>query len=61
MASKLLKKSLGATDERVRMSGEILGAMDVVKCYAWETSFRQRIDETRDLELSWIKKNAILR
>ena len=36
MASTLLKKSLGSTDERVKLVGEILGSMDVVKCYAWE-------------------------
>lgn len=36
MASALLKKSLGSTDERVKLVGEVLGAMDVVKCYAWE-------------------------
>lgn len=36
MSSALLKKSLGSTDERVKLVGEVLGAMDVVKCYAWE-------------------------
>ena len=35
--------------------------MDVVKCYAWEASLKKRVDETRDVELSWIKRNAILR
>lgn len=61
MATVLLKKSLSSTDERVRVTGEVLGAMDIVKCYAWEKSFRERIDGMRDTELYWIQRSAILR
>jgi len=34
----LLKKSLGQTDERVKLTNEVMGAMSVVKSYAWEDS-----------------------
>jgi hypothetical protein len=37
------------------------GAMQTVKCYAWEDSLRERIDGSRTEELKWIKKNSIIR
>ena len=39
ISSRLLRKTLGFTDERTKAESELLGAMDVVKCATWEVSF----------------------
>lgn len=57
----LLKKSLGQTDERVKLTNEVMGAMSVVKSYAWEDSLYQRITDVRAEELKWIRSSAIYR
>jgi hypothetical protein len=36
LTTVLLKKSLGLTDERAKLEGELLAGMEVVKCNAWE-------------------------
>lgn len=34
----LLKKSLAAQDERVKLTNEVMTAMNIIKYYAWEES-----------------------
>ena len=36
MSARLLRRTLGHTDERAKAESELLGAMDVVKCATWE-------------------------
>lgn len=60
MTVKYLKKSLKSTDERVRLGTEVMGAMEIVKCYAWENSLNERVMTTREKELYWIRKRQIL-
>ena len=36
MSARLMKKTLQFTDERAKIEGELLAAMDVVKCSTWE-------------------------
>ncbi|KAH6791430.1 multidrug resistance-associated protein 13, partial [Perilla frutescens var. frutescens] len=57
---KLSKEGLQRTDKRVGLMNEILAAMDTVKYYAWEKSFKSKVHFMRDDELSWIKKAQIL-
>ena len=38
LSSRLLRRTLGHTDERAKAESELLGAMDVVKCATWEVS-----------------------
>ncbi|KAK7322538.1 hypothetical protein VNO77_25923 [Canavalia gladiata] len=57
---KLTKEGLQQTDKRVGLMNEILAAMDTVKCYAWETSFQNRVLSIRDDELSWFRKAQLL-
>ncbi|XP_061357298.1 ABC transporter C family member 12-like [Gastrolobium bilobum] len=57
---KLTKQGLQQTDKRVGLMGEILAAMDTVKCYAWESSFQSRVQSIRDEELSWFRKAQLL-
>ena len=58
---QLFKKSLASTDERISLISEVMGSMEIIKCYAWEPSLKARIVETRDVELKWIKQNSIVR
>ncbi|KAL6214048.1 hypothetical protein ACLB2K_013486 [Fragaria x ananassa] len=57
---KLRKDGLQQTDNRVGLMNEILAAMDTVKCYAWETSFQQRVQSIRNNELSRLRKVQLL-
>ncbi|XP_052070017.1 multidrug resistance-associated protein 1-like [Mytilus californianus] len=53
-AFHVLKKSF--TDARIKMMNEILNGIRVMKMYAWEESFMQRITEIRDKELNMRQK-----
>ncbi|KAH6773481.1 multidrug resistance-associated protein 2 [Perilla frutescens var. frutescens] len=57
---KLSKEGLLRTDKRVGLMNEILAAMDTVKYYAWEKSFKSKVHVMRDDELSWLRKAQIL-
>ncbi|XP_022879360.1 ABC transporter C family member 2-like isoform X2 [Olea europaea var. sylvestris] len=57
---KLTKEGLQRTDKRIGLMNEILAAMDIVKCYAWENSFRTKVQVVRDDELSWYRKAQLL-
>jgi hypothetical protein len=39
---------------------EFLSAMDIVKCYAWEKSFKAKVPNVRDDEISWFSKAQLL-
>ncbi|KAG8385285.1 hypothetical protein BUALT_Bualt03G0026100 [Buddleja alternifolia] len=57
---KLSKEGLLRTDKRVGFMNEILAAMDTVKYYAWEKSFKSKVQIMRDDELSWFRKAQLL-
>ncbi|XP_030479473.1 ABC transporter C family member 12 [Cannabis sativa] len=57
---KVTKEGLLSTDKRVGLMNEILEAMDIVKCYAWEGSFKSCIENIRNEELSWFCKTQLL-
>ncbi|KAG6543930.1 hypothetical protein Mapa_014771 [Marchantia paleacea] len=56
----LAKEGLLRTDKRIGIMNEILAAMDIVKCYAWEMSFRGKVLTIRQDELSWFRKSQLL-
>ncbi|KAG0591623.1 hypothetical protein KC19_1G189200 [Ceratodon purpureus] len=56
----LSKEGLQRTDRRIGLMNEILSAMDIVKCYAWENSFRTKVLNIRDDEISWFRKAQLL-
>jgi ABC-type bacteriocin/lantibiotic exporter with double-glycine peptidase domain len=43
-------------DSRIRLTNEVLNGMKVLKFYAWETSFRDKIESIRKFELNYLKK-----
>jgi len=56
----LSREGLQRTDKRIGLMNEILSAMDIVKCYAWENSFRTKVLTIRDDEISWFRKAQLL-
>ncbi|XP_051129037.1 ABC transporter C family member 12-like isoform X2 [Andrographis paniculata] len=57
---RLSKEGLVRTDKRVGLMNEILTAMDTVKFYAWEQSFKSKVQIIRDDELSWFRNAQLL-
>lgn len=47
-------------DSRIKMMNEILNGMKVLKLYAWEPAFEQRIGKIRSDELGVLKRSAYL-
>lgn len=58
--AKLVKNSSQRADKRIQLTNEILSSMDVVKCYAWEESFRANILKIREEELSWLRTSQYI-
>jgi ABC-type multidrug transport system fused ATPase/permease subunit len=56
----LSREGLQRTDKRIGLMNEVLSAMDIVKCYAWENSFCQKVLNIRDDEISWFRKAQLL-
>lgn len=57
---RLTREGLQRTDKRIGLMYEALGAMDIVKCYAWESSFQTKVLDIRKDELDWFRKAQIL-
>ncbi|KAM8876677.1 ATP-binding cassette sub-family C member 3 isoform 2-T2 [Synchiropus picturatus] len=47
-------------DSRIKLMNEILNGIKVLKLYAWENSFRDKVLEIRQKELNVLKKTAYL-
>ncbi|XP_067656381.1 multidrug resistance-associated protein 1-like [Haliotis asinina] len=57
---KLHNKRLTVKDERLKFMNEVLTGIKVLKLYAWEDSFRDRIAAIRSKEVRILQKLAIL-
>ncbi|KAF9944354.1 hypothetical protein BGZ65_012191 [Modicella reniformis] len=51
---------LKTTDERVRLTSEILSNVKIVKLYGWESAFRNKILASRNVELSVLRRMGVL-
>ena len=47
-------------DRRNKMMDEILNGMKIIKLYAWEDSFKQKVNSIREKEIGALKKIAYL-
>uniref|UniRef100_A0A8U7P8L9 Multidrug resistance-associated protein 1 n=1 Tax=Corvus moneduloides TaxID=1196302 RepID=A0A8U7P8L9_CORMO len=47
-------------DNRIKLMNEILNGIKVLKLYAWELAFREKVLEIREKELQVLKKSAYL-
>eukprot|EP00045_Choanoeca_perplexa_P015068 m.182226 g.182226 ORF g.182226 m.182226 type:complete len:1453 (+) comp16881_c0_seq1:165-4523(+) len=60
LSGKLRRKGVQATDQRVRMMSEILNCVKLVKMYAWEEPFAERIGDVRNKERSILTTAAYI-
>ncbi|KAK3844456.1 MAG: hypothetical protein J3R72DRAFT_473118 [Linnemannia gamsii] len=56
----LEEERLKTTDERVRVTTEILSSIKIVKLYGWEAAFKSKILEARKAELNVLRKMGAL-
>jgi len=56
---KAVRKMMKITDKRVKLLNEILQGIKIVKFYAWEASFKERVTAVRSLELAQLKVYAL--
>lgn len=54
-------KQMKVKDSRIKAMNEVLSGMKVLKLYAWERPFGDKVSELRDTELVALKQSAILR
>eukprot|EP00753_Platysulcus_tardus_P003850 PLAT12496.19.p1 GENE.PLAT12496.19~~PLAT12496.19.p1 ORF type:complete len:1397 (+),score=834.47 PLAT12496.19:82-4272(+) len=54
----LTKRRLAVVDQRVRLTNEVLQGVQIVKFYAWEESFQERLCALREKEMQLLKKAA---
>lgn len=54
------RKKVLVTDERVKLMNEILTGIRVIKFYAWEKAFSQKVEEIRMKELIYLKQLAYI-
>lgn len=47
-------------DSRIKLMNEMLNSIKVLKLYAWELAFKDKVSEIRERELSVLKKAAYL-
>nr|CAD7256941.1 unnamed protein product [Timema shepardi] len=59
-AKSLQILQMKSKDKRVKLMNEILNGIKVLKLYAWEPSFEQRILQIRNKEIDVIKQSAYL-
>lgn len=45
-------------DERIKLINELLGGIKVLKLYAWEPSFEEKVLQIRDKEIKVLKKST---
>jgi ATP-binding cassette subfamily C (CFTR/MRP) protein 1 len=54
------KKQMKQKDQRVNLVNEVLNGIKVLKLYAWETSFMEKLLEIRKIEVDYLKKYQYL-
>jgi ATP-binding cassette subfamily C (CFTR/MRP) protein 1 len=58
--NKFRKLKVSVTDTRVKLMNEMLSGIRVIKSYAWEDAFENKVDVIRDKELYLLKKLAYI-
>ncbi|CAH1784335.1 unnamed protein product [Owenia fusiformis] len=52
-------RAITVTDSRVRLISELLKSIRLVKMFAWETSFIQKLNDLRTREIHWIALSMV--
>ena len=58
LLNQIRKKKVKVTDIRVKLMNEILSGIRVIKYYAWESAFSEKIEIVREEELQLLKQLA---
>ena len=61
MLQQLRKSTLEITDERVRLTNEVINGIRVIKFFAWEDLFNKKVSKVRRQELIQLFKTAVVR
>ena len=48
---RMQRKLMAARDERVKVFNEVINGIKIIKMYAWETGFKEKIETTRAEEI----------
>ncbi|XP_070201507.1 multidrug resistance-associated protein 1-like isoform X2 [Littorina saxatilis] len=57
---KYQQEQMKLKDARIKLMNEVLGGMKVLKLYAWEQSFEDKVVDIRNKELHVLKKSAYI-
>ncbi|XP_055772481.1 multidrug resistance-associated protein 1-like, partial [Salvelinus fontinalis] len=60
MRSKLQEVQMRYTDSRIKLMNEILSGIKILKFYAWEQAFLERVLGYREKELNALKRSQVL-
>lgn len=60
MMQKLQKAKMKEKDNRIKLLTEVLNGIKILKLYAWEMSFKEKIEAIRNIELSLLKKESMI-
>jgi ABC-type multidrug transport system fused ATPase/permease subunit len=60
LINKLRKEKLIFTDQRVKLMNELLAGIRIIKYYAWEKAFNEKITSIRNSELLILKKSGYI-
>eukprot|EP00457_Paulinella_chromatophora_P000315 gb/GEZN01000315.1/.p1 GENE.gb/GEZN01000315.1/~~gb/GEZN01000315.1/.p1 ORF type:complete len:1656 (-),score=281.42 gb/GEZN01000315.1/:61-4743(-) len=58
---RLRGKTAIKTDERVKLMSEVVGGIEVIKMFAWEEPYAQKVNAVRTGELYRVKQSSMLR
>jgi|EP01049_Picozoa_sp_SAG25_P007020 ATP-binding cassette subfamily C (CFTR/MRP) protein 1 len=59
LTAKFKKETAQFTDSRLKVSGELFGAMAIVKMYAWEIAFEGKVNSIRNDELVLLRRSSM--
>lgn len=57
---KLQIAQMKQKDQRIKLMNEVLNGMKVLKLYAWENSFQEKVDKIRNQELDTLRKYSYI-
>jgi len=58
--TRLREKGMHRLDQRVQLIKDILSGMKVIKCFAWEDVFSERVGQVREEELKYARLTLML-
>ena len=59
VGSIIRRRAVVASDKRVALMNEILNSIRLIKMYAWEEPFIEKIKGLRSAEIRYVKSNDI--